>query len=87
MAEKKVYMLPQTAVVDGINVQRHIFPILFKERIDERKLTRENDVLVATYPRTGERRYERTLLSTNIVHDAFFLPAYTVCANIESYMA
>ena len=54
MADKTIYEIPHAATVDGMILFTKEFHILFNEKIDERKLTRENDILVATYPRTGE---------------------------------
>ena len=39
--------------IDGLNLPRALFPLVFKQRIDDYRLKREHDILVATYPRTG----------------------------------
>ena len=53
--EKEVYKFPNVGTFDGLVVPRDFFPVLFKPgRLDEYKLTRKDDVLISTYPRTGE---------------------------------
>ena len=40
--------------IDGLNLPRAQFPLVFKQRIDDHRLKREDDILVATYARTGQ---------------------------------
>ena len=54
MAEKEVYKFPNVGNYDGLVVPKDMFPVLFKPgRLDDYKLSRKDDVLIATYPRTG----------------------------------
>ena len=47
------FQLPHSQSIDGITLNTEEFGIVFQEKIDERKLTRKNDILVPTYPRAG----------------------------------
>ena len=47
-----MFELPHASTVDGITLQTSLFPVVFQERLDDTRL-RENDVVLATYPRTG----------------------------------
>ena len=41
------------AKVDGMNQDRELNSIMFQQRIDDIRLKGDDDVLLATYPRTG----------------------------------
>ena len=53
MASRKVYEFPNHANLDGVNLQKNVYPVVFEQRLDDTRL-RSDDVLVATYPRTGK---------------------------------
>ena len=40
--------------LDGMILEKTKFQLLFKQRVDDVRLTRGDDTLVATYPRTGQ---------------------------------
>ena len=50
---QKLLKAPAPEKVDGLNLFRFRFSIVFKQRIDDFRLKRGDDILVATYPRTG----------------------------------
>ena len=54
MALQRLSNAPPLVKVDGLNLYERSFPILFKQRIDDIRLKRGEDILIATYPRTGE---------------------------------
>ena len=55
MLEEEVYEIPMTEAVDGLNLDRLTFGIVYDDsRIDDTRLERGNDLLVASYPRTGK---------------------------------
>ena len=61
---------------DGLYLERNKFQLLFKQRVDDIRLTRGDDVLVATYPRTGEFKPSLTgikLISVTCVTHSNFL--------------
>ena len=72
------YHIPGAELIDGITLNREEFPIVYKEKIDERPLTRDNDILVATYPRTGENR--RMFYMCNIIF--FFVLLQSIICDI-----
>ena len=43
--------------VDGVKLYELSFPFVFKHRLDDIRLKRGEDILVATYPRTGQCHY------------------------------
>ena len=53
MAEKKVYSIPTAKNLDGLYLHSEFYGHLFDNRIDDFRLKEGDDVLLATYPRTG----------------------------------
>ncbi len=54
MTTKKVFEFPQAGVYDGLNLPKNQFGVVFEQRLDDKRLSKEDNVLVATYPRTGK---------------------------------
>ena len=53
IASRKVYEFPDHATLNGINFQKNLQSVVFEQRLDDTRL-RSDEVLVATYPRTGK---------------------------------
>ena len=53
MSNPEVYTLPNAQNLDGLNLNKEKYPYLFHNRIDDIRLKKDDNVLLATYPRTG----------------------------------
>ena len=51
---KYVFIVPTSKKIDGINLPTSIYDVVFKGRLDDRRLDARANILLNTYPRTGE---------------------------------
>ena len=51
--QKTVYEIPNAKNIDGLNLGTGYFGCVHTRQLDDVRLKRDEDILVATYPRTG----------------------------------
>ena len=50
---KEVFEIPNSVNIDGLNLGTVYFGTVHNTKVDDKRLKRGEDVLIATYPRTG----------------------------------
>lgn len=56
MEAKAVYEIPECKNLEGLNLHSGYYNYLFKHRIDDIRLKKDENTLICSYPRTGESK-------------------------------